>query len=62
MVLMCVLQGAGVILGRAEPAKVDDPAGILKKPIPDKLIVLTFDDGPLSGYTVCAPVLKSHRI
>jgi len=37
-----------------------DPAGILKKPIPDKLIVLTFDDGPLSGYTVAAPILKSH--
>ncbi|MCX6877433.1 MAG: autotransporter-associated beta strand repeat-containing protein [Verrucomicrobia bacterium] len=57
---MCVLLVAGVILGRAEPAKVDDPAGVLKKPIPDKLIVLTFDDGPLSGYTVCAPILKSH--
>ena len=57
---MCVLLVAGVMLGRAEPAKVDDPSGILKKPIPDKLIVLTFDDGPASGYTVVAPILKSH--
>ncbi|MEI6653855.1 MAG: autotransporter-associated beta strand repeat-containing protein [Verrucomicrobiota bacterium] len=36
-----------------------DPAGVLRKPIPDKLVVLTFDDGPLSGYTVVAPILKS---
>lgn len=39
----------------AEP----DPNGILRKPIPDKLVVLTFDDGCASGYTVAAPVLKS---
>ena len=51
---------ASAIIVRAEPAKVEDPAGILKKPIPDKLIILTFDDGPASGYTVCAPILKSH--
>jgi len=37
----------------------DDPMGVLRKPIPDKLVVLTFDDGPLSGYTVCAPIMKS---
>jgi autotransporter-associated beta strand protein len=35
-----------------------DPNGILRKPIPDKLIVLTFDDGCASGYTVVAPILK----
>jgi len=35
-----------------------DSAGVLKKPIPDKLIVLTFDDGCASGYTVVAPILK----
>jgi len=57
---MCVLLVAGVIPGLAAPAKVDDPAGVLKNPIPDKLIVLTFDDGPVSGYTVVAPILKSH--
>jgi hypothetical protein len=39
------------------PAAVD-PAGILRKPIPDKLVVLTFDDGPASHYTVVFPILK----
>ena len=55
-----VLLVAGVIPGWAAPAKVDDPAGVLKKPIPDKLVILTFDDGPVSGYSYCAPILKSH--
>ena len=50
---------AGAMTVRAELAKVDDPTGILRKPIPDKLVVLTFDDGPASGYTVVAPILKS---
>jgi autotransporter-associated beta strand protein len=35
-----------------------DPNGVLRKPIPDKLIVLTFDDGCASGYSVIAPILK----
>ena len=43
--------------GAANPP--DDPNGVLRKPIPDKLVVLTFDDGPASGYTVVAPILKS---
>ena len=30
------------------------------KPIPDKLVVLTFDDGPVSGYTVVVPILKKY--
>ncbi len=44
------------IVGATDP----DTLGVLKKTIPDKLIVLTFDDGPVSGYTVVAPILKSH--
>ena len=36
-----------------------DPGGILRQPIPDKLVVLTFDDACASGYTVAAPVLKA---
>ncbi len=40
--------------------EVADPTGILKKPIPDKLVVLTFDDGPASHYNVVAPILKQH--
>ncbi|MCE7053370.1 polysaccharide deacetylase family protein [Algoriphagus sp. AGSA1] len=34
------------------------PAQILKKPIPDKLVVLTFDDAPASQYSVVAPMLQ----
>lgn len=33
-------------------------AQILEKPIPDKLVVLTFDDAPASQYSVVAPLLK----
>ncbi len=33
---------------------------ILKKPIPDKLVVLTFDDAPASQYSVVAPLLKEY--
>ena len=35
-----------------------DEAGILKKAIPDKLVVLTFDDACASHATVVAPILK----
>lgn len=31
---------------------------ILKKEIPDKLVVLTFDDAPASQYSIVAPMLK----
>ncbi|WP_439488275.1 polysaccharide deacetylase family protein [Algoriphagus sp.] len=34
------------------------PAQILKKPIPDNLVVLTFDDAPASQYYVVAPMLQ----
>jgi peptidoglycan/xylan/chitin deacetylase (PgdA/CDA1 family) len=33
---------------------------LLKKSIPDKLIVLTFDDATASHYSVVAPLLKSY--
>jgi len=58
MLVVCLLFGA-VSIAKGEGNKADDPAGILRKPIPDKLVVLTFDDGPVSGYTVVAPILKS---
>jgi hypothetical protein len=59
LALMMAATLSGVMMGGAEPVKVDDPSGILRKPIPDKLVVLTFDDGPVSGFTVVAPILKS---
>jgi len=34
---------------------------ILKKPIPDKLVVLTFDDAPASQYAIVAPLLKEYE-
>ena len=42
-----------------QTATAPDPNGVLRKPIPDKIVVLTFDDGPVSGYSVVAPILKS---
>ena len=46
--------------GYCKPVKRSaDPQGILRKPIPDKLVVLTFDDGCASGATFVAPLLKS---
>jgi len=35
-------------------------AQVLYKPIPDKLVVLTFDDAIVSQYTVVAPLLKKY--
>jgi hypothetical protein len=60
MGLMCAVFVAGAAIGRAEPATVEDPTGIIKKPIPDRLVVFTFDDGCASHATVAAPVLKKH--
>lgn len=64
MVLIAAVLFASIAIGQAEPApknesKSGDPNGILLKPIPEKLVVLTFDDGCASGATVVAPILKS---
>ena len=52
--IFCVSVSANLIAAEA------DPTGILKKPIPDKLVVLTFDDGPESHFSVVTPILKQH--
>ena len=46
----------------AEPAATGsmDPYGIIKKPIPDKTVVLTFDDACRSHATFVAPLLKEY--
>jgi peptidoglycan/xylan/chitin deacetylase (PgdA/CDA1 family) len=38
----------------------DRPAGSRLEPIPDKLVVLTFDDSKASHYTVVRPLLKKY--
>ena len=38
----------------------DDPNGVLRKPIPDKLIVLTFDDACRSHATFVGPLLRKY--
>ncbi len=48
--LNCLVGG----LLAAEPA----PLGIAHKPIPDKLVIPTFDDGCASHATFVAPILK----
>lgn len=35
-------------------------AQVLKKQIPDSLVILTFDDAPASQYSVVAPLLKKY--
>ena len=51
---------AGATVGWTTAATPDDPTGIIKKPIPDKTVVFTFDDGCLSGATIAAPILKKN--
>ncbi len=58
--LMGAMLVAGTTLGWAAAATPDDPTGIIKKPIPDKTVVFTFDDGCISGATIAAPILKQH--
>ena len=41
-------------------ARMNDPYGIIKKPIPDKTVVLTFDDACRSHATFVAPLLKEY--
>src|SRR5436305_10619564 len=36
-------------------------AAAAAEPVPDKLVVLTFDDASKSHYTVARPLLKKHK-
>ena len=64
---------AGMAVGQAEPIKANqaepkqanagkpgDPYGIILKPIPEKLVVLTFDDSCRSHATFVGPLLKKY--
>jgi autotransporter-associated beta strand protein len=60
MKMMGAVLLAGATIGWAAAATPDDPTGIIKKPIPDKTVVFTFDDSCLSNATIAAPILKKH--
>jgi peptidoglycan/xylan/chitin deacetylase (PgdA/CDA1 family) len=49
-----------VVVGCVSPLFAQDPYGIIIKPIPDKSVVLTFDDACLSHATFVAPLLKEY--
>jgi len=57
---ICAILIGGPAIGRAKPLAADDPTGIIKKPIPDKTVVFTFDDSCLSNATIAAPILKKN--
>jgi hypothetical protein len=63
LVLSSAVLVAGIAVAQTQPAKenpgeLDDPYGILRKPIPENTVVLTFDDSVASHATVVAPILK----
>src|SRR5215475_14496073 len=49
-----------VLLGTITVLLLASPAVALE-PIPDRLVVLTFDDSAKSHYTVARPILKKHK-
>ncbi|MEI6236042.1 MAG: autotransporter-associated beta strand repeat-containing protein, partial [Planctomycetota bacterium] len=56
--LLAVISPLALFTSSAQEPIDTDPNRVLLKPIPDKLIVLTFDDAPASHATVVAPILK----
>jgi peptidoglycan/xylan/chitin deacetylase (PgdA/CDA1 family) len=57
--LITLIATIAVLTGSsALPPDVPDPYGIVTQPIPEKLVVLTFDDSVASHATVAAPLLK----
>ena len=54
--LLCAIALPALACGQT--AVAPDPNGVLRKPIPDRLVVLTFDDAPASHATIVAPLLK----
>jgi peptidoglycan/xylan/chitin deacetylase (PgdA/CDA1 family) len=65
MVLAWAVMVAGMTLSQAattrdEAEKPKDPYGIIRRPIPEKLVVLTFDDACLSHAKVVGPLLTKY--
>ena len=58
-VLAIVLTAISPHSRAAAPAQMDpDPYGIVTRPVPEKTVVLSFDDGVASHATIVAPLLK----
>ena len=57
--LMAVISAAVAPPAKGQGNPPEDSLGILRKPIADKLVVLTFDDSPASHATIVVPILKS---
>jgi peptidoglycan/xylan/chitin deacetylase (PgdA/CDA1 family) len=62
-ILICVMLAGGITMAqtatdKAAGNKPDDPNGIILKPIPEKVVVLTFDDNCVSHATFVGPLLK----
>src|SRR3954451_15043668 len=53
--LSLLLAALAVLLGPVVGAVADD-----RQPVPDRLVVLTFDDSVKSHFTVARPVLKRY--
>lgn len=51
--------GWGLVAGSVFAADTDTPAILTETALPDKLVVLTFDDAISSQYSVVAPILKA---
>ncbi len=51
-----------VLLTLSMTCAADEPSAhsAVRKPIPDRLVVLTFDDSAKSHYTIARPLLKEH--
>ncbi len=59
-VMMKLLTVSALGLCTISAATAKDPYGMIIKPIPDKTVVLSFDDGCLSDVNFVAPLLKKH--
>ncbi len=55
-----ILMVTGILTEHAQVRMLNDQKGIIIKPIPEKMVVLTFDDSCVSHATFVAPLLKKY--
>ncbi|MFN9720029.1 MAG: polysaccharide deacetylase family protein, partial [Planctomycetota bacterium] len=49
-----------LLCGSTDESTTESAKTVLRKPIPDKLVVLTFDDSAKSHFTIARPMLKEY--